>query len=80
MMTGFDTESEKEFSKSASTASEALDGISTVNALGVQDYFIEKFDKSLEKPKTLGKKKALITSVAFGFSELAQFLIWAVAL
>lgn len=80
MMTGFDSEAEKEFASASATASEALDGIKTVSALGVQDYFIEKFEKSLEKPVEFGKKKAFVTSLTFGFADLAQFVIWAVAL
>ncbi len=80
MMTGFDTESEKEFMKSGGTASEAVDNITTVASLGAEDFFLDRYEKDLQKPLLFGRRKSLLTGIAFGASEIIQFSIWALAL
>ena len=80
MMTGFDNDSEKDFANAGSTASEAVDNIDTVSSLGVQDHFIEQYSEALRGPLRVGRRKAVVTGIAFGFSDFCQYIIWAVAL
>lgn len=80
MMTGFDTDSERQFATAGATAAEAVDNIDTVSALGVQDYFMDKYKLALKEPLRIGRRKAMITGAGFAFSEFSQFSIWAVAL
>lgn len=79
MMTGFDAGSKKEFAGAGAVASEAVDNIRTISGLGVQDYFIDKYDSALIKPVANGKKASVVGGVAFGFSEAFMFGLWAIA-
>ncbi len=80
LMTGFDSEFEKQYAASGGTAAEAIDGIITVRALGVQDHFMDKFDEQVDEPTIAGRKKSWLSAIAFGFSQFAQFVIWGLAL
>lgn len=79
MMTGFDAGSKKEFAGAGAIASEAVDNIRTITGLGVQDFFIDKYHNSLEKPVANGRKAALVGGFSFGFSEGFMFALWAIA-
>lgn len=79
MMTGFDSGSKKEYVSAGSVASEAVDNVSTVTSLGVQDVFIERYNASLVKPYANGRKGAFVGGVAFGFAEFCMFSLWAIA-
>ncbi len=80
MMAGFDKMSEKAFAKSGSTASEAVDNISTVAALGTESLFLRQYSEQPEKLLVAGSRKAFLSSIAYGASEIMQFSIWAIAL
>lgn len=80
LMTGFGADAEKEYSKSAGTAAEAIDGIITVRSLGVQDKFIDQYNDYVDVPTKLGKRKSWTSALSFGFSQMAQFVIWGLAL
>ena len=79
LMTGFDSESKKEFISAGTVATEAVDNINTISPLGIQDEFLDRYNNTLVTPLNNGDKGALVSGVAFGFSELFMFCMWAVA-
>lgn len=79
LMTGFDADSEKRYAEAGAVASEAVDNIETITAIGVQDVFMKRYEGELETPIRNGRKTALIASIAFGISELLAQALWAVS-
>lgn len=79
MMTGFDADSEKKFAGAGAVASEAVDNIDTVTAIGVQDVFIDKYNSELEIPLQNGRRTATVAGIAFGASEFTAQALWAVS-
>lgn len=79
MMTGFDADSEKKFAGAGAVASEAVDNIDTVTAIGVQDVFIDRYSTELEVPLRNGRRTAAYAGVAFGISEFLAQALWAVS-
>lgn len=78
MMTGFDSGSRKEYEGSGAIASEAVDNIRTVTGLGAQDYFVDRYEDKLIQPLRNGRKGAIVSGVAFGFTEAFTFGLWAI--
>lgn len=79
MMAGFDADSDKKYMQAGTVASEAVDNLETVAAIGVQDFFMDKYNAELEIPLKNGRRTALIAGVAFGLSEFMSFALWAVS-
>jgi ABC-type multidrug transport system fused ATPase/permease subunit len=78
-LSGFDASAKKDFAASGAIASEAVDNIRTVTGLGIQDYWLNRYGESLLPPLKKGSKTALLTGIAFGFSEVTMFGLWAIA-
>lgn len=76
MSAGLDSGSSKNMSASGSIASEAMDNIATVRSLGCEEHFCSAFMASLAPVRRIQNRKSTITGVAYGFSELCQYLIW----
>lgn len=57
-------------------AVEAVDNVSTVRELGVEDYFISRFEVLISKTVKAKRRKSVTTGIAYGFSELCKCLIW----
>lgn len=79
MMAGLSGELNKLFHQANSLSIECVDSIQTVIALGAGETFLHEYDQELELPCSAGKKKAVIASLAFAFTEFALFAIWALA-
>lgn len=79
MMTGFDADAKKKYADSGVTAVEAVSNIDTVTSLGIQDHFCKIYNEKVEVPLKGGLKGAHVTGIAFGFSELCEYLIFLVS-
>lgn len=79
LITGFDADSSVKFAKAGAVASEAVDNFDTVTSIGVQDFFIERYEKELEGPMKNGRRRALVSGLTFGVSEFLSQALWAVA-
>lgn len=73
---GIDSGAKKDFAKANTLAAEAVDNIGTVRSLGIEDYFIGRYDNSIKATILAKSRKALFTGLAYGFSEFCQFIIW----
>lgn len=79
MLAGFDADSGSKFAAAGAIASEAIDNLDTVTSLGIQRYFIDRYEEELKIPLQNGRRKALISGITFGFSEFLLQSLWAVA-
>lgn len=79
MMQGFDSDSKTKFAAAGAVATEAVDNFDTVNAIGVQDVFIDRYGKELEGPLRNGQRAALMSGFAFGFAEFLSQALWAIS-
>lgn len=73
---GMDSGARKDFAKANVVAAEAVDNISTVRTLGLEDYFSDRYTTMIHATRRAKLRKAVFTATAFGFSEFCQFLIW----
>lgn len=73
---GIDSGARKDFAKANAVAAEAVDNISTVRTLGVEDHFSSKYMEMIHQTRRSKLRKAIITGTAFGFAEFCQYLIW----
>ncbi|KAJ8900790.1 hypothetical protein NDN08_000090 [Rhodosorus marinus] len=76
MMGGLSGELGKLFANANAIATNTVDSIQTVTSLGVGEKFLADYDHELEIPAQTGKRKALITGSAFGFTQFCMFGIW----
>ncbi len=65
VMTGFDSESMKEFINAGTVATEAVDNINTIAPLGIQDEFLARYNENLVIPEKNGDKGALVSGISF---------------
>eukprot|EP00177_Eucheuma_denticulatum_P008442 GFKZ01015348.1.p1 GENE.GFKZ01015348.1~~GFKZ01015348.1.p1 ORF type:complete len:1387 (+),score=214.48 GFKZ01015348.1:517-4161(+) len=79
LVTGFDSDSNKKFARAGAVASEAVDNIDTVTALGAQDIFIDRYNEELEGPLKNGRRTAFIGGLTFGFAEFLAQALWALS-
>mmetsp|Transcript_13741 Transcript_13741/g.55076 ORF Transcript_13741/g.55076 Transcript_13741/m.55076 type:complete len:995 (-) Transcript_13741:164-3148(-) len=79
MMGGLSGELGKLFANANAIATNTVDSIQTVTSLGVGEKFLADYDHELEIPAQTGKRKALITGSAFGFTQFCMFGIWGLA-
>ena len=79
MMQGFDSDAKTKFAKAGAVASEAVDNYDTLSAIGVQDVFIERYNKELEGPLKVGRKSALLGGIMYGIAEFLAQALWAIA-
>ena len=79
LVTGFDADSESKFAQAGAVASEAVDNHDTVYSLGVQDYFIKKYNTELEGPLRNGARTALVGGVTFGIAQFLSQALWAIS-
>jgi ATP-binding cassette subfamily B (MDR/TAP) protein 1 len=77
VMTGFSQTTEYE--KSSEYASQAVDNIRTVLALGRIKAFYSEYVNALIAPGRSIKKVAWVQGVSFGFSEFCTFAVWSFA-
>ncbi|KAJ8901532.1 hypothetical protein NDN08_007376 [Rhodosorus marinus] len=61
-----------------SIATSAVDCVQTVTALGAGEKFLNDYDSELELPAQIGKRKALINGLAYGFTQFCSYGIYAV--
>lgn len=73
---GIDSGARSEFVAANTVAAEAVDNISTVRAMGREEYFHDRFSKLISSTNVRKGRKDAITGFAYGFSEFCQFLIW----
>jgi ABC-type multidrug transport system fused ATPase/permease subunit len=78
-MSGFDAGANKMYEESGAIASEAVDNVRTIAGLGVQSFFIGKYEDKLAVPLANGKKSAIVAGVAFGVAEASMFGLPALA-
>lgn len=79
LMSGFAGTLNKLFHQANSIATESIDSIHTVIALGAGQHFLDEYNKQLEIPLKAGKRKSVLAGLAFGFTEFCTFAIWALA-
>ena len=63
----------------AQVASEAVENIRTVVALGQEPAFLSRYRDELAVPDRASARNAHIGGLSFGFGEMMSFLIWALA-
>lgn len=73
---GIDSGARKDFAQANVVAAEAVDNIATVRTLGLEDYFASRYSKMIHKTRRDKLRKAVVTAIAFGFSEFCQYLLW----
>lgn len=79
MLAGFDADAGVKFASAGAVASESIDNIDTVTSLGIQDYFINRYEDELKGPLKDGDRKSIISGVSFGFAEFLVQALWAIA-
>lgn len=79
VISGFDTDAGARFAKAGAVASEAVDNFDTITSLGAQDVFIRLYEMELEGPAKIGRQRAFLGGISFGFAEFTTQLLWAVA-
>lgn len=58
------------------TAAEAVGNVNTVQSLGIEQYFEERFRNNIMDSLKLKRRQATLTGIGFGFSEFCQNLMW----
>jgi len=77
IMTGKSGSESKAFEESGQISQEATVNIRTVVSLTREDYFDNKFQKSLDEPNKQAVSKSWLYGVAFGFSQSIIFFAYA---
>eukprot|EP00178_Gracilaria_changii_P019664 TRINITY_DN56_c0_g1_i1.p1 TRINITY_DN56_c0_g1~~TRINITY_DN56_c0_g1_i1.p1 ORF type:complete len:1281 (-),score=235.98 TRINITY_DN56_c0_g1_i1:8334-12176(-) len=73
---GIDSGTRKVFSAANGIAVEAVDNISTVRYLGVEDVFVERYQSKINSTLSSKRKSGFVNGVAYGFSEFCKSMIW----
>ncbi|CAN8072382.1 unnamed protein product [Agarophyton chilense] len=73
---GIDSGAKKDFAKANTLAAEAVDNVGTVRSLGIEDYFVDRYHSGINETNNAKRQKALVTGLAFGFSEFCQYILW----
>ncbi|KAI9255706.1 putative ABC transporter protein, partial [Phascolomyces articulosus] len=76
---GFEDKTAKAHEHSGEIAGEAIKEIRTVAALGKQPYFEKKFEKALQRPHRLAKRKAFLSSIGYALGQGVILYVGAVA-
>lgn len=50
----------------------------TVSSFGNEQYILKLFQNNLQKPKKIALAKAIKAGLAFGFSQIALFIVYGV--
>lgn len=66
---GFEDETAKAHEQSGEVAGEAIKEIRTVAALNKQAHFELRFDRALEHPHRLAKRKAYLSSIGYALQQ-----------
>eukprot|EP00049_Salpingoeca_infusionum_P008659 m.143059 g.143059 ORF g.143059 m.143059 type:complete len:1275 (+) comp14078_c0_seq2:641-4465(+) len=77
LMTGFSTG--KAYEKSGKFASEAVEHVRTVAALGRLDSFVNEYFHTLDYPTKVTRRTAQVQGLTFGLTEFFVFAIWSLA-
>jgi ABC-type multidrug transport system fused ATPase/permease subunit len=67
------------YASAGQSACDAIQNIGTVKALTREDRFVEEYMAKIERPFVEGKKKALLGSLGFAYSQSLQFWVYGVA-
>ncbi|KAJ3078378.1 ATP-binding cassette, sub-B (MDR TAP), member 4, partial [Quaeritorhiza haematococci] len=73
VLTGFGGKAKKMYEDAGEIASEVIMNIRTVATLNKEDVFLGMYREKIEEPHRLTVKSALISSIAFGFSQGIMF-------
>ncbi|CAN8064805.1 unnamed protein product [Agarophyton chilense] len=73
---GIDSGTRKLFSAANGIAVEAVDNISTVRYLGVEDVFTDRYNSKINETMVSKRKSSAVNGVAYGFSEFCKSMIW----
>ncbi|KAI9318133.1 putative ABC transporter protein [Dichotomocladium elegans] len=76
---GFEDETAKAHEQSGEVAGEAIKEIRTVASLNKQDHFELRFDRALERPHILAKRKAYLSSIGYALHQAINMYTNAVA-
>ena len=79
MMAGFGEETRKAYEQSGQMASEVVGNIRTVVSLGLAEKFMDDYFGLLRTPLKAGNHKAVLSGLAYGFSQAVIFFIWAMS-
>ena len=74
---GFAIETRKAYEKSGVVAAEGLENVRTVFSLGLEPHFIQRFNKEILEPESVGKRDAQMHGLGFGYGEAVQLLVFA---
>eukprot|EP00730_Choanoeca_flexa_P008619 TRINITY_DN12512_c1_g1_i10.p1 TRINITY_DN12512_c1_g1~~TRINITY_DN12512_c1_g1_i10.p1 ORF type:complete len:536 (+),score=85.02 TRINITY_DN12512_c1_g1_i10:218-1609(+) len=77
LMSGFS--SGKAYERSGKFASQSIEHVRDVAALGRLEAFVSDYVATLEYPTQITKRTAHIQGVTFGFSEFSVFALWALS-
>ncbi|KAI9310815.1 P-loop containing nucleoside triphosphate hydrolase protein [Dichotomocladium elegans] len=76
---GFEDKTAKAHEQSGEVAGEAIKEIRTVASLNKQNHFELHFDRALERPHTLAKEKAYLSSIGYALQQASNMYTNAVA-
>lgn len=73
---GIDSGIQNQFSEANGIAVEAVDNISTIRYLGVEDRFMDRYNAKVDGTLAAKRTKSIVTGVAYGFAEFCKAMIW----
>mmetsp|Transcript_9271 Transcript_9271/g.18897 ORF Transcript_9271/g.18897 Transcript_9271/m.18897 type:complete len:1302 (-) Transcript_9271:938-4843(-) len=79
LLIGFDSDAQVRYAGAGRVASEAVDTVRTVSSLGLEVHFLERYREELDPPLRTGRRQAVTSGLAFGFSEFSMFALWSIA-
>jgi len=75
---GFSEKTDVAYRESINFIAEAANNMRTVASFGREDKLLKNYDQKLEKPMNLAVRKGNLSGLAYGFSQFAMFLDYAV--
>ncbi|MBN3326375.1 ABCB5 protein, partial [Atractosteus spatula] len=74
MLTRFAKEDTKALEAAGQVSGEALSSIRTIAGLGMESNFVKSYEKLLEAPFRVAKKKAIVYGICFAFTQCIVFM------
>jgi len=75
---GFSEKTDVAYRESINFIAEAANNMRTVASFGREDKLLNNYEQKLQKPMNLAIRKGSLSGLAYGFSQLAMFLDYAV--
>ena len=76
---GFSNDFKKALEKGSQLAAESFSGIKTISSFNSEELVVKRYSHILEEPLEIGRFKAQVAGIGFGFSQAIMFLAYAVS-